>query len=292
MRRHPYLFGLVFLVIIGMVAFFLIHGVIQFREGQRLLFEREVVAVVLIEGPITDSRDIVSRLEQYRESEDVKAIVVRIDSPGGAVVPSQEIYDTIRSIREEKPVVASMGSVAASGGYYVACPAHEIMANPGTITGSIGVLIQFSNVEELLEKIGFKAWAIKSGKFKDTGSPFRPMEAEERKLVQELVDDIYQQFLDAVSKNRNIPMERLRTIADGRILSGRQALEAGLVDRLGNLEEAVKRAAALAGIEGKPRVIYPKRSRSIIRYFIEETAAAIADVSGVAGTGISYRYRP
>jgi protease-4 len=197
---------------------------------------------------------------------------LRIDSPGGGVGPSQEIYDEVKAVDLVKPVVVSMGSVAASGGYYIAVPAREIIANPGTIIGSIGVIMEFTNFQELLEKIGLNSVIVKSGQYKDIGSPTREMTAAEREILQDLIDDVHSQFVSSVADGRNMDEEAVRAIADGRIFSGRMAMGMGLVDGMGNLEVAIRRAAELGGVDGEPNVVYPpgKKPR-FIDLFIEET---------------------
>lgn len=215
------------------------------------------VGVIKVEGVITDSTDIIGLIREYAERGDIKAVVVRIDSPGGAVGPSQEIYAELKKLKAEKKVVASMGAVAASGGYYIASAADKVVANPGTITGSIGVIIEFMNVEELLKKVGLKGRVVKSGKFKDTGSPLREMSEEERVYLQSVIDDVHGQFIEAVSTGRGIKKEDVAKLADGRIFTGSQALKLGLVDKLGTMEDAIDLGAELAGISGKPDVVYP-----------------------------------
>lgn len=223
------------------------------------------VAVVELRGIIADPTDFQRELKELAERDDVKALIVRIDSPGGAVGPSQEIHGEIKKAAKTKTVVASMGSVAASGGYYAATAANKIVANPGTITGSIGVLVEFVNASELLSKIGLKGYVVKSGKFKDTGSPFRKMEAEEEALLQEVINNVKVQFVRDVAIGRNLKVEDVEKIADGRIFTGAQAKEKGLVDELGGLSDAIDLGAKLAGIEGKPRVIYPERRLGLFK---------------------------
>ncbi|MBE9529030.1 MAG: signal peptide peptidase SppA [Proteobacteria bacterium] len=215
------------------------------------------VAVVKLQGVILDSSEIVENLDKYAKRKDVKAVVLRVDSPGGAVGPSQEIYSAVQRLRKSKTVVASLGSVAASGGYYAAAATEQIVANPGTITGSIGVIIEFINASELLDKVGIKGRVIKSGKFKDTGSPLRDLDAEETALIQSVVDDVNSQFINAVAVGRNKPVEEITAIADGRIMTGSKALSIGLIDKLGDLNDAIELGASLAGIKGIPEVIYP-----------------------------------
>src|SRR5205823_4603319 len=219
------------------------------------------VAVIRIEGVILDSRETIEELRHYRDNPSVKAIVLRIDSPGGAVVPSQEIFAEVRKTRAEGKikVVTSMGNVAASGGYYIAAATDKIVANPGTLTGSIGVIMELANVQGLLEKVGVQSVVIKSGKHKDLASPFRKMSAEDRVLLQGVLDDVHDQFIQAVAAGRALKVEQVRELADGRIFTGRQARTAKLVDELGDLQDSIKLAARLVGIEGEPRVVEPRK---------------------------------
>ena len=219
------------------------------------------VAVVDIAGVITDPYEVNKTLRELGERDDVKAVVIRIESPGGAVGPSQEIHREIQRLKEKKTVVASMGAVAASGGYYAAVAANRIMANPGTITGSIGVIVEFINAEGLLGKIGLKGYVVKSGEFKDVGSPFREMKDKEKELIQSLINDVNGQFIKAVAEGRGLKIEEVEKIADGRIFSGSQAKELKLVDEFGGLSDAITLGARLAGIEGEPDVIYPERQQ-------------------------------
>jgi protease-4 len=218
----------------------------------------EKIAVVEVSGIIEDSRDIVDQIKKYREDKEIKAVLVRIESPGGAVAPSQEIYREIRKTVPEKTVVSTMGTLAASGGYYIACAAHKVVANPGTVTGSIGVIMMFPNMEDLLGKIGLKEVVIKSGKYKDIGSPSRTMTEEEIGLLQETIDDVYRQFVQAIADGRGMEFDEVQKIADGRIFSGRQAKDLGLVDELGGFEDALDLAVSLAGIKGKPKIVQEK----------------------------------
>jgi protease-4 len=228
------------------------------------------IALIRIEGVILDAKDTVAELKRFGDSSSVKAIVLRIDSPGGGVVPSQEIHDAVERVRtkQNKTVVASMGTVAASGGYYIAAAADRIVANPGTLTGSIGVIMELVNLEGLLQKVGVESVVIKSGHYKDIGSPFRKMGVDDRRILQGVMDDVHNQFIEAVAKGRSLDVAAVRTLADGRIFTGRQALDAQLVDELGDLEAAVRLAADLVGIEGEPKVVEPKK-RFSIREFLE-----------------------
>ncbi|MEW6685619.1 MAG: signal peptide peptidase SppA [Candidatus Edwardsbacteria bacterium] len=220
----------------------------------------KAIALIEVIGPLDDATSITRQLKKYRESEDIKAIVLKVDSPGGGAAVAQEIYEEIKKTREKgKYVICSMSSVAASGGYYIACACDSIFANPGTITGSIGVIAQMANFEGLLKKIGVRFTVVKSGEHKDIASPFREMTEEEKRLIQNLLDDVYHQFIDAVCEGRNLKREEVLKIADGRILSGRQAKAYRLVDRLGDLEDAIDLAVKLSGIKGKPRIEKEKK---------------------------------
>jgi protease IV len=222
------------------------------------------IAVVNLTGTIMSSRETVSTLKSLAKSPSVRAILLRIDSPGGGVAASQEIYEEVKSIRDSgKPIVVSMGALAASGGYYVSCGATRIVANPGTITGSIGVIAEFPNFTKLMEKVGLEMNVVKSGKYKDSGSPFRPATKQDEQIFQNVVDDTYLQFLDVVSSDRKIPVEKLKNFADGRVFTGVQALKLGLIDTLGSYEDAIGIAAKLGGIKGEPVIVEPRRLRTL-----------------------------
>lgn len=276
MKKRPFLLatllaGAIFLAFLVLVL--VIAGVMK-RPTALALGDK--VGVIEIQGVITSSRKIIEQLIDFREDDSIKAIVLRVDSPGGGVGPSQEIHREVEKTVEVKPVVVSMGSVAASGGYYIAAPAHRIMANPGTITGSIGVIMEFTNIRELLDKIGLQNQVIKSGEFKDIGSPVRSMSEKDRQLLQNLIDNVHKQFVTAVAEGREMSVDEVRSLADGRILTGEQALEAGLVDELGNLQDAVALAGRLGGIAGKPRVVYPKEDKpGLLDYLIQESASRL-----------------
>ena len=233
-------------------------------SGPALSFTNKI-GVVPINGIIRDADTIIEHMIAFRNDRQIKAIILRIDSPGGGVGPSQEIYTETRRTSRTKKVVASLGSVAASGGYYIASAADSIVANPGTLTGSIGVLMEFVRVEELLKKIGIEMRVIKSGEFKDIGSPNRKMTHEEKEMLLTLLEDIRNQFVTAVSQGRNLPEDKVLELADGRIFSGKQAKGLGLVDSLGNFRDAVSVAKSLAHIKGEVKLVYPeKRRRSFL----------------------------
>jgi protease IV len=219
------------------------------------------VGVVEVRGVIADSDDVVGALKDFEHAPAVKAVVVRVESPGGGVAASQEIYEAIRKVRRTKPVIASLGGVAASGGYYVASACDAIVANPGTLTGSIGVIMELGNVRGLLDKLGIEPEVLKAGEYKDMGSPARPLTRQERRLFQEMIDSVHTQFIEAVARGRAMDAERVRALADGRIYSGEQALAAGLVDALGGLEDAVAVAGERGGIVGEPRVSHAPSQR-------------------------------
>jgi len=208
-----------------------------------------------------DSDRIVKLLRKYEKDDDIKAVVLRVDSPGGAVAPSQEIHDAVKRIKAKKKVVVSMGGLAASGGYYISAPADRIYAEPGTLTGSIGVIFMHFNVRGLLEMAKVEETTLKTGKYKDTLSPFRAIQETDREEIQGISDDVYGQFVQAVAEGRKLPEARVREIAEGRIYTGRKAKELKLVDELGGLDDAVQAAWALAGQAGEPRVQYPPKER-------------------------------
>jgi protease IV len=221
------------------------------------------VAVVELEGVILDGGSVVRELRERADDPSIKAVVLRVNSPGGVVAPTQEIFTAIQRVRKSgKPVVASLGAVAASGGYYVATAADRIYANPGTLTGSIGVIMQMANLEGLLKKVGVEYVVVKAGSYKDVGNIARTMSPEERRMLQALLDDVYSQFVDAVAEGRGLERKEVLAFADGRIYSGQQALKLKMVDELGGFEDAVEAAGKLANIPGRPRVIYPRKKFS------------------------------
>jgi len=251
------------------------------------------VALVEVKGVITASEDVVRQMKQHRENKSIKAIVLRIDSPGGGVVASQEIYEEVKKTRDSgKPVVASMGALAASGGYYVACGASRLVANPGTLTGSIGVISEFLQLEEGLSKLGIGVKTIKSGKLKDAGSMTRKMTDEDVRYFQELMDDVHMQFISAVEEARSIDHDQAMALADGRVFTGAQALELGLVDTLGTLEDAIGIAAELAGITGEPSVVRERKRKPWMDGLfgdVGETLSAIKD-EVINRPVLSYRF--
>ncbi|HET9963629.1 MAG TPA: signal peptide peptidase SppA [Nitrospiraceae bacterium] len=271
---------------LGLGALFLFNALFPDLD----LSGQEKVAVIRLEGVILDAQSTIGDLKHYSENPLVKAIVLRIDSPGGGVVPSQEIHDAVKRIKNKsnKVIIASMGTVAASGGYYIAAATDRIIANPGTLTGSIGVIMETANLEGLLKKIGVEGVVIKSGRFKDVGSPLRKMSDEERKLLQAVMDDVHHQFIQAVAEGRSLEPSEVVPLADGRIFTGRQAKEARLVDELGDLEDAIRIAAEVAGIEGEPKVVEP-RKRFSIRDILESRWSALFPKLDLP-TGVNLKY--
>lgn len=251
---------------IGGAVFFAVLMVISavIALVQRDLPLKEKLAVVRVEGAILSSKGVVEEIKGYVKDNSIKGIVLRVDSPGGAVVPAQEIYEQVKKASAKKTVVVSMGSVAASGAYYISAPAHKIVANPGTITGSIGVIMEVPNVKGLMDKIGIRTEVIKSGRHKDMASAFRDIGREEREILQGLMTDVHEQFIVAVSESRKMPLAEVRALADGRIFSGRHAKSIGLVDDLGDLEYAVAAAGEMAGIKGEPDVVTKKEKTTLM----------------------------
>jgi protease-4 len=265
------IFGGLFLVLFGFML--LAYSAVKSTAGVSLDFETTAGArlgVVEAKGTIgeasqsgVDADKVVKLLKRYEKDDDIKAVVLRVDSPGGAVAPSQEIHDAVKRIKAKKKVVVSMGTLAASGGYYIAAPADRIYAEPGTLTGSIGVIFMHFNVRGLLEWARIDQTTLKTGKYKDTLSPFRPIQETDREEIQGLSDDVYGQFVQAVAQGRGLPESRVREIAEGRIYTGRKAKELKLVDELGGFDEAVAAAWELAGQSGEPKVQYPPREHEL-----------------------------
>lgn len=254
------------------------------------LYGEDRIALIRVEGVILDAQTTVGDLKKYGESPSVKAIVIRIDSPGGGVVPSQEIHDAIKRLRNKtnKAVIASMGTVAASGGYYIAVATDRIIANPGTLTGSIGVIMELANLEGLLKKIGVQNVVVKSGRYKDLGSPFRQMRPEDRRILQSVMDDVHRQFIEAVAEGRSLEVAEVQPLADGRVFTGRQAKEANLVDELGDLQDAIRFAADLAGIEGEPKVVEPRKRFSVRDLLETHVLGALPRLDFQTGVSLKY----
>lgn len=264
----------------------------------------DAVAVIQLDGAITSAPQdyfttagitperVRSLLDQADANPAVKALVVRVNSPGGSVVASDEIYNAFRAYK--KPVVISMGDTAASGGFYIACGGDYMMAHPDTLTGSIGVISQFFNAEELLDKVGVEAVVITSGEFKDIGSLYRDMTEEEREIWRGILDQVYEDFVTVVAEARDLPREDVREVADGRVFTGQQALEMGLVDGIGTRQAAIDKAAELGGLEGDPRVIelraQPTFLEMLYSFQNRSPLPTVEEIVGWAGTP-SLRFR-
>jgi len=265
-QKHPILLGLfiltgIFFLFLGGVSL-LISSLLSNGSKTDIFAKKEGVGIVELKGLIVSSEQVLKHLTEFRNNPNVKSIVLRIESPGGAVGASQEIYKEVMRTNEVKPIVASMGSMGASGGYYAALGAENIIANPGTMTGSIGVIVKFPNLEGFFEKIGYKSEVIKSGPLKDVGASNRPMSEEERKLMQDLIDNVYGQFVRDIALARGMDEETVQGLADGRVYTGEQALEVGLIDSLGNFTDAITAAAEMGGLDVRdPQLIYPKVDR-------------------------------
>ncbi len=292
-RRHPYLFFIIIFSAIAAASIITMSALIFWGSAESRLDFGEKVGVVEITGIIKEATPVVNSLKQFRKDDSIKAIVLRIDSPGGGVGPSQEIYREVRKTVKTKKVVASMGAVAASGGYYVAAGTDGIVANPGTITGSIGVIMGFTNFEAVLKKIGLIPIVIKSGPYKDTGSPVRPMSAEEREMLEQFVRKIHSQFVKDVASGRNMAEQNVEKVADGRIFSGEDAVALGLVDRLGNLEDAVEWAGRLGGITGEIATVYAKRKKlPLLKYLLDTSISTLVDRIETSRMYGGYLYHP
>ncbi|MBA3012023.1 MAG: signal peptide peptidase SppA [Proteobacteria bacterium] len=294
-RRHPFLFFGAIISVCMTLTFIGFVGIVYISSKmmdagfpEALGSHKGNIGIVEVMGPIISSKKIIEDIKGFRENEDIKAIVVRIDSPGGGIGPSQEIYRELIKTRAQKQVIASMGSVAASGGYYVAAATQKIVANPGTITGSIGVIMEYANLMEIAKKIGIAPVVIKSGEFKDMGSPLRELKENEKLIFQELVDELHLQFVTDAAKARNMAIETMTSLADGRVYTGQTALSLKLVDRLGNLDDAIQWAGQLAGIQGKPIPVYPKEDKMTFIRKLADTLFKDINISGTISDNFRY----
>ena len=260
--RRSYL--VTWLVILGLIAVLaaIFGAAAYFFGGFTDRVPGVAIGVVEIKGVIVNSEAILGILASFSRDQRIKAVILRIDSPGGGVAATQEIYREVMRTRQRKKVIASLGSMAASGGIYIASAADKILASPGTLTGSIAVIMHFANYQELFRKVGLKSVIIKSGEFKDIGSPTRKMTPREKEILQYLVDQVHQQFIKDVAKARKMPVEKVAALADGRVFTGEEAVRLGLVDSLGNFEDAVALAQKILGLKTRPKLVYPKRKKS------------------------------
>lgn len=248
------------------------------------------IGVIEVEGTIADLKEVMQDVVDFKDDDSIKGVILRINSPGGAVGPTQEMYAEVRKLTQKKKVYVSMGSVCASGGYYLAVTGEKVYANPSTITGSIGVIMEQAVVQDLLKKIGVETNTIKTGDMKDTGSPFRKMRDDERKYLQAVIDDIYEQFVQDVAQGRKMPVEQVKQLADGRIFTGLQAKQAGLVDNIGTFYDVVADMQKVLGMRGKPELAYGKRPFSLMRWLL---SSAIQDmVFKATSSPIQFLYKP
>lgn len=294
-RRHPFLF---FLIIISCCFTITFTGFIIFVSvGSKMLnsqFDRKYtssggnIGIVEIHGMILSSKRIIRNINVFKDDKDIKAIILRIDSPGGGIGPSQEIYREIMKIKVDKKIITSMGSVAASGGYYIASATDGIIANPGTITGSIGVIMEYVNIMEIAKKIGISPIVIKSGEFKDMGSPLRELKDSEKKIFQALVDELHLQFVSDAAIARGIDIKTMAKLADGRVYTGQKALKLKLIDRLGNLDDAVQWAGELAHIKGKLKPVYPKEDKITFFKNLADILFKDLNISGTVADNLRY----
>jgi len=284
--------------LVGIIAFSFIAAIITAgrTDSSSDYFSTQKVAIIPIEGEIIEARETIDLLHRYAESATVRAMVVRINSPGGAVAPSQEIYEEIRKVRAKshKPIVASLDSVAASGGFYIASACDQIVSNPGSITGSIGVILQWMEIKDLIAWAKIKPETITSGTMKDAGSPFRDLTDAERAYLQRITTQLHGQFIRAVADGRKgkMSLEDVERIADGRVFTGEEALGLKLVDRIGNLDDAINVAAHLAGVRGRPGTIYPKRRTPTLLDLLSNTSDSKTMVDRVLSRrGATFLYR-
>lgn len=256
----------------------------DFASGER-------IGVVEVVGPIIDSTQVNKALSRYRRDDSIRGIVVRVDSPGGAVAPSQEIMQAISRAAAVKPVAVSMGSTAASGGYYVALGATRIFANPGTVTGSIGVITQLFDVHSVLDTVDVEVHTIKTGPLKDAGSPFRELTLQDEVHFRQLIDDIYGQFVDDIAKARKMDVENVRELADGRVFTGRQAKDLKLIDEIGSMADAVDWVAGKAAIDGEPSLVYPPKNSTLMEELVGGGVRSLVRETRESATPlIEYRY--
>ena len=272
-KKHPVI---TVFILVSFLLFLVVSYAIMTISGEGISIPSgDKIAIIEIDGVILDSKDTLDEIERVSKSDSVKGAIIRINSPGGGVAPSQEIYSELRKLSSKKPVVASLSSVAASGGYYIASAADKIVANSGTLTGSIGVIMDFSNVQGLFEKVGLKNNVIKSGRYKDIGSPHREMTVDERQLLQDVIDNVHDQFISAIVEGRKLDRKLVEKVADGRVFSGEQALDLQLVDKVGTIQDAIELTASMASIEGEPKVYYTKRDKGLFDYILGNRYAGV-----------------
>ncbi len=288
--KRSFLKGFVILLALSFIFIMLVTFIPFGSDSDDTTFTigRDKVGVVEVYGAITGADKTVRLIEKYAKDSSIKGILVHIDSPGGAVAPSQEIYEALLQARKKKKVVASMATLAASGGFYIAVGADRIVANPGTITGSIGVIMGFADVRKLMSKLGVESIVVKSGRFKDIGTSARPFTDEDRKMLEGVINDVYMQFVEAVAKQRHLEISQVKKIADGRIFSGRQGKELGMVDQLGTFRDAVKLLASLAGITGEPVLVREREKFSWLKQILDSRLGWFWNTAPLGAPGLYY----
>ncbi len=273
--------GVLFVLAAALVLIFTLLPFLTGSEVDISAIGHDKIGVVEVFGPIMTADAQVEQIRKYTNNDSIKGIIVHIDSPGGTVGASQEIYAALLEAKKKKPVVASMGTLGASGGYYIAMAANRVLANPGTITGSIGVIMAFMDTRSLMSKIGLKTITVTSAKFKEIGTGSREFTEEDRAVLQTVIDDVHRQFVEAVAESRHLDIEKVKKLADGRVFSGRQALKEGLVDELGGYRRAVRVIADMAGIEGEPIIVKEKERFSFLKDVLSEKLGVMKTVSEV-----------
>lgn len=290
------LLGVVLIFGFLLTSFFLFMVLVISSASGDLPITGAGIGVVEVTGPILDSKEFIEQIQAFEDNDNIKGIIVRVDSPGGAVAPSQEMFRAVKRAREKKKVIISMGNVAASGGYYIACAGEKIFANPGTVTGSIGVITQLTNFTQLAQLAHVDVVTIKSGQFKDMGNPFREFKDEDRDVFQSMILNIYEQFIADVATGRGLKLEEVRQIADGRVYTGQQARDLKLVDELGGLQEAADWLGKEVQIEGRPPLIYPpKKQEDVLGRLLQSAAGGVTQgvVRGLQAEShphLEYRY--
>jgi protease IV len=282
MTRTGKTFLILFVVVVVVFAGALIIGIAARGAGDR-------IGVVEIEGVITQPTDAMEDIVRFKEDDSIKGVILRINSPGGSAGPSQEIFQEVRKLRQKKKVFVSMGSVCASGGYYIASAGDLIYANPSTITGSIGVIMEQAVVEDLLKKIGVQTNTLKAGEFKDVGSPFRKMRPEEREYLDRIIKDIHEQFIADVAQGRGMTPETARKLSDGRIFTGLQAKEVKLADRIGTFYDCLDDLKKTLNIKGKPSLVRGKRPFSIVKWLVSSMAQEL--ISQISASPFAFLLR-
>jgi protease-4 len=296
MNKHPFFSGLLFLTLfIGIFGVFIYLILFKFQAKSSYNVVRGsspyAIGIINLNGAITSSSGFVRLLNHYKRDNDVKAVIIRVNSPGGEVAPSQAIYEQLMKFRKHKKIIVSMDSIAASGAYYISSAANEIIAEPGTLTGSIGVIMEMPNFYKLMKKVGVSYNYIVSGPYKDIGTPYKEMTPMQRIKLHGVVMNVYGQFVEAVAKGRKLKVSYVKSLANGMVYSGQQALKYHLVDKLGDFQDAVKYAQKLAGIKGRATLIYPLKKRpdlfqSVIKRAVKSFVDNIGGSSLFKGSGM------